>query len=211
MSLLRLHQAVMAGQAAPAGNYWNPADKTSLILLSNGNATATRDTPSPTAFNAVRGITSHNSGKWYAECLNVVDVPGSMIFGVGTSGASLSTFPGGGTPLGSSWGVQANNNTRRATYYNGLQTNQGGTSGISAGGLGILAVDFDAGRIWFGDSAFGFYTGNPSAGTTPTYTFTAGTTLFLMLGMASSPQQCTLRNQVGENTGTIPTGFSMWG
>lgn len=203
-----LRRTMMGGSSGPVVPYWNPADKTSLILLSNGNATATRDTPSAAAFNSVRGITSHNTGKWYAECVNDVNVAGSMIFGVGTSGASLTTLPGGG-PL--SWGVQANNNTRRATYYNGSQTNQGGTGGISTGGRGILAVDFDTGRIWFGDSSFGFYTGNPSAGTSPTYTFTAGTTLFLMLGMASSPQQCTLKSQAGENTGTIPTGFSMWG
>lgn len=204
----QLLAAYGAAGAPPVGNYWNPADKSGLILLSGGNAIATRDTPSSGTFGSVRGITSHNTGKWYAECTNDVSVAGAMMFGVGTASASLTTYPGS---TNAGWGVQANNNTRRATYHAGVQTNQGGTGGIGAGGRGIVAVDFEGGGIWLGDSAFGFYTGNPAAGTSPTYTLTPGTTLFLMLGMSASPQQCTLKSQVGENTGTIPTGFSMWG
>ena len=39
------------------------------------------------------------------------------------------------------------------------------------------AVDFDAGKIWFGDGTSWVGGGNPSTGTTPSYTFTANTPL----------------------------------
>src|SRR5690606_18214750 len=74
VSLLAQHGAMMRA-AAPLGSYWNPADVHAMIALSNANATATRLPASPGVFVGVRGVTSHNAGKWYAECVDDVDVP----------------------------------------------------------------------------------------------------------------------------------------
>lgn len=204
MSLRRLLMAGAGVIITP--HYWNPADKAAEITLSASDATATRSTTNDGSWRSVRSVTSRNSGKWYAECVNVASgsTNGAMIFGVGLSTASLSNYPGSGSD---SWGAQVNNNIQPVIYHSGAGINQAGT-GVTAGGYGKLAVDFDNGRIYFGDSAFGWYS-NPSTAT-PSYSFTPNTTLFLMLGEQRSPQQCTLKNNPGENAGTIPTGYSMW-
>lgn len=133
-----------------------------------------------------------------------------MIFGVGTGSASLSSYPGSD---GNSWGNQGNNPTVFG-YLAGTAYNWGSETSISAGGYDKLAIDIDAGKGWFGNSATGnggwYASGNPATGANPTFTFTPGTTLFLMLGEQHSPQQCTLKNNTGENSGVIPTGFTMW-
>jgi hypothetical protein len=191
------------------GTYWNPTDTDSKINLSGGNAVATRSATSSGTWCATRSITSHNSGKWYAECGDTTDVASAMMFGIGTAATSLATFPGG---LATSWGIHANNSTGVRTYTNSVSSIPGLTQ-IGAGGYARIAVDFATGRIWLGVSTSATWAGggDPAAGTTPTYTFAAGTTLYLMLGESTTGQVCTLKNHVGENTGTIPTGFSMWG
>lgn len=208
MSLLGAHGAVMAGSAAALAR-WNPDDKAAELVLSSLSQVCTRSTSSNNQWRSVRSITSHNSGKRFAQCLINANggVNGSMMFGVGTAAASLGSFPGSGA---TSWGLQCNNSPNALTYHNG--SNSTGPSAVSVGGSGILAVNFAAGQIWFGDSANGWYGGgNPAAGTGPRYTFTPGTALFLMLGQYSSPMQNTLLNHDGEATVAVPSGFEMWG
>lgn len=192
---------------AGGGSYWNPADKHANVTLSNSDKTATS---AAGGWKAVRGITSHNSGKWYAELLNDADGSsnGSLLFGVGTSSATLNSFVGSDA---SGYGIQANNTTGARTYNGGSSSNAGGPYTVPGERCGV-AVDFGAGSIWLSalDSGTWEGGGNPSAGTSPTFTFTPGTALFLMLAVDSTPQQCTLKNNTGENLYTIPTGFSMW-
>lgn len=124
-----------------------------------------------------------------------------------TSQPLLGTFPGS---TSTSYGEQPSNTNGARTYNNNAATVY--TGFIAAGGSGRIAIDFDAGKVWFGDSNSGgrWYKGDPSTGSTPSYTFTPGLELTLMLGLFLSGQQCTLRNNDGENTLAIPTGFSMW-
>ena len=209
---MMLRRMMMAGVSAPPGpiQRWNPSDKASELTLSSGDQVVTRSTTNNSQWRSVRSTTSHNSGKWFAQCR--IDANGtsngSMIFGVGTSAASLSSYPGSGA---SSWGAQANNSPTVLTYTSGSPSNTGAAV-VGVGGSAIVAVDFDAGLIWFGDSVAGWYgSGNPAAGTNPRYTFTPNTTLYLMLGQYSSPMQNTLLNGPGEATVTVPSGFAMWG
>lgn len=213
MQLGQLGRSIItAGTATP--HYWNPSDCASEITLSAGNATSTRSTTNNTNWRSVRSVTSHNSGKWYAECLNIANgsANGSMIFGVGKSAASLGSNPGSDA---NSWGNQANNPSV-FFYIAGTPINESsGYTAIGAGGYAKLAIDFGAGKIFFGTSAT-TGGGGWGSGVDPTsgaggFSFTAGTTLFLMLGMYSNPQQCTLRTAAADMAGTIPSGYSAWG
>lgn len=203
-----LRRMMMAGASTPSSFAWNPADCHSSIVLSSGNTVATRNTDA-SAWRAVRSVTSRNSGKCYAECENLANgsANGSAMFGIADPSDVLTIYPG---QTNSSYGVQANDPSGKRTYYNGSLTSRAGAA-IGIGEVSFIAVDFDAGYIWFGDSVSGVYAGDPAAGTGPQYTFTPNSTRKLMLGMFSNPQSCRLRNNVGENLLTIPTGFSMWG
>lgn len=189
---------------------WNPADKDSKIVLSNSDATATRNTTSNGTWALVRGLTARSTGKWYAELRDDADgsLNGSLIFGAATSAASLTNFLGSDA---NGYGIQANNTTNLTTYKSGVASSQGnGTNSITAGGIAMVAYDADAGKIWLGSNGVWINSGNPGAGTGQRYNLTANTVLYLALSEFSNPQQCTLKNAVGENTYAIPAGFSMW-
>lgn len=201
--------AAFADQPAAAGNpdSWNPADASSNIALSNSNWTATRS--SGAGWSAVRSVNSHTSGKLYAECIDVADGSdnGSMIFGLDDGSQSLASYVGSS---GSSFGVQANNSGSLSTYHAGSQSNTGG-AGISAGGYAMVAVDYDAGKIWFGVNGSWMFGGNPATGANPSYSFTPGTQLYLALSEYSDPQQTLLATAPAQFHGTPPAGFAAWG
>lgn len=194
------------------GVYWNPGAKAAELTLSAADATATRSTTSNGGWRSVRGLTSHSTGKWYAEVANDANGSsnGSMMFGVGNASANTNSYPGSSDD--NSCGIQANNMTNLSTYRNGSQTAQGnGTNAIGVGGRAMVAYDAATGKVWLGSNGVWFGGGDPATGTAPAYTFTAGTALFLMLGEQWAPQQCTLKNNAGENAYAIPAGFAMWG
>lgn len=212
---MKAHHALLLGNRGgivPA--YWDPLNNSSEITLSAANATATRSTTNNSSWRCVRSVTSHNSGKWYAELLNVANgtVNGSMIFGVCKSAASLSAQPGGDA---NSWGNQANNPSV-FFYIAGTPINESsGYTSIGAGGYAKLAIDFDAGKMFFGTSTTSGG-GGWGSGVDPTsgaggFSFTAGTPLYLFLGIYSNPQQCTLRTATADMAGTIPSGYGAWG
>lgn len=209
-----LRRMMMAAGGGGGASYWNPADNSSEITLSSGNADALRSSTNNGSWRSVRGVTVRSSGKYYAECVDVVDgaLDASMIFGVATSAASLSSYCGSDAY---GWGGQTNNTINRAVYHSGTFTDPGSGAAVTAGGRGLVAVDFSAGNIWLGSYTGGSTTwyggGDPATGAVAVYTFTPGTALYLMLSMSHNPQECLLKNNTGENAGTIPSGFAMWG
>lgn len=198
-----------------AAQYWDPLNNSSEITLSNANATATRSSTNNSNWRCVRGVTVRSSGKWYAELLNVANgtVNGSMIFGVCKAAASLSAQPGGDA---NSWGNQANNPSVFFYLAGTAQNRSSDQTSIGAGGYAKLAIDFDAGKGWFGTSAsssngWGGTGVDPATGLGNHFSFTAGTPLYLFLGMYANPQQCTLRTAAADFAGTPPSGFGAWG
>src|SRR5690606_13764169 len=97
--------AMGEGEAVPR---WNPLDAATQLTLSSNDRVCTRSSTDNNSWRSVRSVTSHHSGKWLAQCrINANGAAnGSMIFGVGTSAASLNSYPGAGV---TSWGAQANN------------------------------------------------------------------------------------------------------
>lgn len=68
---------------------WNSADKDADITLSNGNLTASIDSPN---MGAVRGVTGHSTG--YRQFEYTFTNDGSHLVGIANLTASLSNYPG---------------------------------------------------------------------------------------------------------------------
>ena len=122
--------------SVPNTSTWNPADKNASVTLSNSNYTAASSASSQLA----RSVTSHATGKWYAE-FNI-DAVGTASLGIATSGMSLSSGYVGSTALG--WGDYAG-----GQYLNTGSNNGAGTPpGYTSNDIIMVAFDADAGKLW---------------------------------------------------------------
>ena len=158
------------------GNYptWNPLDNGGGLDLSNGNLDAA-DTNNNhhRACRATQRIP--NSGKWYFE-LSILNLDNTIAFGIDTSGAADPDLGGSGRRY---LLVNSGGNVQRydGSAWTEFSGQSGLGSGIGAGSVMQVAVDQDAGKLWFGvDNVWlGSSTsaaGNPSNGTNPTLTGT---------------------------------------
>ena len=186
------------------GGYWNPATQGALIVLSNGDRDST-NASGTVDWNSGRGLTGHSTGKWYAEEEMTINTASSGMFGVGTIAGLLNTYLGTDS---ASFGIQ--NDTSSTVYGNGGYA----ASSITPPAFGeraMVAYDAATGGIWLGALGTWAGGGDPAAGTSPTFTISPGTQLYLMHAKARSSQAGMLANMPGENTHSIPSGFSMWG
>jgi hypothetical protein len=176
---------------------FNPSDKSADINLSNGNLTASR--AAGTGWRSVRSVAGHSSGKWYGE-INIdtnSSSNGGIIFGIGKSTASLSSYCGSDA---NGWGLQSNNSANRITYHNGSPTNIS-LALAGAGSKVQVAIDLGSGKVWFGVN--NTWSGNPAAGTGEAYSGISGT-LYLMASHDDTGV-ITLTNNYSP-----PSGFSVW-
>lgn len=188
--------------AAPTFVSYNPADKTAEITLSNGNLTCTG---SGSVWRGVRTTGPKSSGKWFkrfrVDEIHTVGFTSSAITGVATASYGLSNYVGSDTQ---SWGIQAKgSSTQLTTWHNGSNNTHG--TGVDVGGYLLLAVDIDAGKLWMGPVGGYVGGGDPATGTSPTFTFTPGTTLYLATSCFDDKMDTTL-----DSTGTSPSGFAEW-
>lgn len=186
------HQALLMRRAAAGLETtitWNPADKNPGVTLSNGNKTAT----GAAVFQLVRSATGKSAGKWYFEVTVVTAVTFGAV-GIAKASTPTNTWVGGDA---SSYGIATNQ-----TYTNGASTSAFTT--VTDGNVVGVAVDLDAGRIWFAVNNTWIDSSDPATNTSPRYTGLSGTYY-----PASSP---------GAAAHTInatfsyapPSGFSAW-
>ena len=141
------------------------------------------------------------SGKYYFETF-MSAISGSNYLGTGLkiSGAVGAENVG---QVANSWGI-ITNSTNLSTYTGNVSTNSTVITATSTMAFQV-AVDFDAGKMWFGYNNTWLASGNPSTGANPTYTFTANTQL--------QPIVSSFANTISINLGqrsfayTPPTGF----
>lgn len=118
---------------------WNPADKDSGTVLSNGNLTATTTTGND---SGVRATLSHTTNKWYIEFDGI---------GTGTGGFGLRYA------LGFATSAQALDTSTLTTGFGIGTVGQGegigvftSTPGINLNGHNLgFAIDIDTGLFWF--------------------------------------------------------------
>lgn len=190
-----------AGGGVAVGR-WNPADKHADIVLSSSDTQANNGVAGN--WRSVRGVTSHSIGKWYAEFNVTSSSINNLMCGIATSAATLASFPGSDA---FGWSIQNDGSTN--IRNNGANT----PTALTPPGTNerfMVAYDAATGKIWLGARGVWYNSGDPAAGTNPTFTASAGTVMFLAAGCFTAGQVI-IRNGSGENLHTIPSGYTVWG
>ncbi|PPD25805.1 MAG: hypothetical protein CTY21_14065, partial [Methylomonas sp.] len=140
----------------------NPLDKSSGIVLSEGNLRVVANTPDTT----VRATLSPNAGKWYFE---------TLVTSAGTRGkVGMALLQ---APVSSLTSCGANEYT--FLFWTGQKCGAGGGnvaygSSVTTGDVVQTAVDLDNGRIWWGKNGTWFASGDPASGASPAFTGLSG-------------------------------------
>ena len=156
----------------PTNNFatWNSNDKSDALALTHSGTRAESNTN--TAHSNIRATMglAHKTGKWYAECVNNVDVGGTTAVAFGLS---LAQYPTQGTrhPVSSSSGFYGAYHSAGTTAQ--LVNNGGQVATFGIGGsrdIHQVAYDSNNGQFWYGlnntwRAADGGDDGDPAAGT----------------------------------------------
>lgn len=183
---------------------FNLADKTTNIMLSNSNRTATGGASAGSEGVRSIGVTHAVVGKWYMEFTNcVISGSGFLDVGVAFSGDTLSSRCQCGVACGSPANV----------YRNG-----GGTVVLdttSNGNTVCIAVDFDNAQIWaringgiWNNSA----SANPSTnvGGLSISGITPGTPLMLFASLQNAGATATMNAGSASFNFAVPANFNGW-
>lgn len=182
---------VICGSTPPLGPAtWNPADKGSSAILSNGDLTMSANFQS-----SVRSTTSHNSGKRYAEI--TIQSNGVILVGIGTASADIENYPG----------FDADGigyfNADGEKYRGGV--NAAYAASYTTGDVIGIMLDCDAGTVEFSK--------NGAAQGVAFSTGLAGETLFVMVGSGGTGGTnalCTA-NFGATAFASLPSGYGPWG
>jgi hypothetical protein len=136
-----------------------------------------------------------SSGKWYCEI-------------VWNSGANprigVTNTAGIGGNLGSSANSWANLYDGRL-YYNSSVTSYG--VGISTGDVVMMALDIDAGKLWYGKNGTWMASGDPATGANPSQTFTANQAMSFAVSSGGGTPNWTGNFGQRAFAYTAPSGF----
>lgn len=170
--------------------------------LSFGNLRLTNATA---AWMSRLGTIRLTSGKHYFEGQGPVTSTGTYVMmGVRSSNANMAAGEYPGSTSGG-YGILINSTTAQA-YTNATA---GASQAGSYNSTSTLrcAIDIDAGKIWLGVNSIWLGGGNPVTGTSPTYTFTAGTEFYPMFGVYNTSNANINFGQRAFVVGA-PTGFN---
>lgn len=197
--MLGSHQALMlaANSSGVSGGgtptTLNSADMHSDFSLSGGDLIVTCNV---LGWGGVRSIASSSDAKWYCEA--VLNNPvGNMSLGISAVSSSMDThFIQVGT---TAYSV----NSQRV-YSEGSEVVSGlpGNTGVAR-----MAVDLSAREIWFGNASGWFNSGDPGAGSNPTYSNFPADTYFVGVHILTLNEYATL--DFGQApTYAVPSGFT---
>lgn len=190
--------------SAVANVTYNPSDKSSLITLSAGNLTATKN--ATTGHVMVRATQGMTTGKWYWEVKPVASNINSIaIGGIATSAANLNSYPGSDVYGYVFNGVNGNG------YHNGASIPLGSSS--TSGVIGV-AFDATAGNIWWYVNGTWRGTGagaNPATGASPAYSGIATGPWFPSTGLYDASSVVSAFFKASSLTYSPPAGFTALG
>ncbi len=186
----------------PTNNYCTltTLHKTSATdVLSNGGLDSLRNHAS---WGTACGTFTFNSGKWYAEC-RVGDITFNLL-GVGQPDRDIvqvATYYGDDA---FSWALRTNDSTEWLKLTASGSTSLGGTPAV--GDIMQIAVDADAGKVWFGVNNTWFASGDPAAGTNESYSGLSGD---LNIGVSNYTATAVSQMNFGQHgfTYTLPSGY----
>ena len=138
-------------------------DLTNNAILSNGNTYYSSD---QTGYNIRVGTIGANKGKWYWEgkfiSHNPQTSPG-MPLGIIADNIPIATnVAGGQAPYYYAYNYDGSNGT---VTYNSSDTNYGTTILNTVGQIGMVALDLDNNKVYFGVNGTWTNSGNPANGT----------------------------------------------
>ena len=172
----------------------NPLTKQAgSLTLTDGNLNTTRLSA---GWARQIGTIGMSSGKWYFEVAPQNNTT-SQLIGVGQESSDINNFPGAEA---TSWGFYTNNGTK---YNNGTATAYGTYTPPQIVGV---AVDMDAGKIWFSNGATWQASGDPAAGTNPAFSGLTGT-VFPQVALLNASTQAIINFGQRPFTHTPPSGF----
>jgi len=153
---------------------WDSASKSATAVLSNNDLTFT--TTDQVTGDQVKSTTAHSSGKYALKFVCTFGAPASSEeCGVGVAPATYD--PATNTPFITDVGLYVGNDGLYIPSFLDLGLE------IASGEYLTCAVNFDTGKVWFGNASG--YVGDPEAGTGETATFTPNTSL-VAIGSAYS-------------------------
>ena len=165
------------------------------LAPTNGNLTCNQ---AAAAWSSTASTLTLNTGKWYFEIgQNTLSGSNYSALGLRQPG-QLAAGEYAGSTSGSYGAVTSG--TTILTAYSGGVAGTVLSGSYTANSIFQCAVDFDAGKIWFGNGVSWIGGGSPESGTTPTYTFTPGT--FLV------PYVSAYANQTHANFGQRPFAYT---
>lgn len=186
---------------------WNPDDKATNLILSNGDLTVGWSSGIGSGQLGVRATVSKSSGRWYFEII----VPSSLTWDINYVGvATLSetlTYPGDSVE---GWGYKNNNGKKyhSSSYtYGDEWEEQDDVTGV--------AVDLNQGYVWFSKNGIWQDGGRPSIGDNPAFTSLTGKTVYPMVSVYTDFTIGELQAITGmfasvDMIYSIPTLFSAW-
>jgi hypothetical protein len=190
-----------------ANTTWNPSDKTAGITLSGGNLVALASTGT----QGVRAADLQYTGKFYFEvtvnvnsgnnhCLGFV--PAGTVLGTTFANNLVSSFAGRQAIV---------NSANSSVYINGvIALSLSGTAWV-AGTLVCIAIDLDAGLVWFREGAAGNWntsaSANPATGAGGVATGYVRTPAYPVFQSTTSGQQVTANFGDTAFSGAVPSGF----
>lgn len=175
---------------------FNPSDKSADITLSGDNLTITSGTLS--GWRAVRATIPKSTGKWVWEISKSANNNQTSIafgdIGLNINGQTSDT------PNGLK--------IRPGTDIAGNGITVFGTAPTGGTGPYMVAVDLDAGKGWIALGNVWSNSGDPAAGTNPSFTFTANMTSYIANGMYGTSNTLTLNSGASAFNNTVPIGFN---
>jgi hypothetical protein len=174
---------------------WNPDDKAANITLSNGDLVATLTSTTTAGLRSILGV---NSGKWYWEITVGTLLGNELYLGIGDSAVLLTThlgFTSGGYSYHGS-GLKINNNS--STSYGNSYT---------SGAVISVALDLDAGKLWWAKNGVWQASGDPAAGTNEAFSGISGT-FYAAISMFFDTNYITANFGASAFTHSVPSGFN---
>jgi len=140
------------------------------LVLSNGNLNFTG---SGTGAKSALATIGASSGKWYFEG-TIVQASSGGNLGFGIQNQTFNA-PSGTQPQSNSYGWVVITSGSSSTFYKAHDGTWTSIGTYAAGDVIGIAVDIDAGKIWFAQNGTWFSSGDPAAGTNAIYTNFTGT------------------------------------
>ena len=183
------------------GNYAVINSVSTALTISDGNLKWTGAGSTPK--NAQVSI-ALPSGKWYWEFVTVNNTGGGGNLGCGIS--TNLTMPSTVEPGNNSYGYELVTSGSSSTMYKNNNSSFASFSTYAAGNVWGIAIDIDAGKMWFSKNGTWVSGGNPSAGTTPDFTGIAAPVIPYVYGYNTSDVG-TINFGQQAFTYTAPSGF----